>query len=170
MEIVPGLPEHAPAIAEIHVEAWQSAYQGIVPDVVLAALSVERREEYWRTALAEGNTQVLVARSANTVVGWVAFGACRDDGAPGDAGELWAIYISPRSWSRGVGQALWLRARNSLVEQGYRTASLWVLDDNQRAIRFYRAAGFQPEPSSTKEIAMGGKSLNETRYIAALDG
>ncbi|MFT4255592.1 MAG: GNAT family N-acetyltransferase [Pseudoxanthomonas sp.] len=170
MEVLSALPEHVSAIAEIHVATWKAAYQGIVPEATLAALSVERREEYWRTAIAKGTPQVLIARVANDVAGWIAFGACRDVGAPSDASELQGIYISAEYWSRGVGQALWLSARQRLIKQHYRTVSLWVLADNQRAIRFYRAAGFQLEASSSKEITMSGKVLREDRYIAALDG
>lgn len=99
IEVLPASPEHAHAIATIHVAAWRSAYQGIVPDGVLADQSVERRERYWQAALTEGQPIVLVARICGAVVGWVAFGPCRDVGEPSHAGEVWAIYIDPETGS-----------------------------------------------------------------------
>ena len=45
---------------------------------------------------------------------------------------------------------------------------LWVLATNARAIGFYRKAGFQAEPSSTKEFVLGGATLTEIRYSTTL--
>lgn len=158
----------APAIARIHVASWREAYRGIVPDAVLAGLSTERRETYWRTALAEGVPQVYVARVDDEVVGWIAVGPCRDDGAERDLAELWALYIEPSYWSRGVGRALWQRARQWLIVEGFRVVSLWVLEDNARAIRFYRAVDFHLDPSRVQERVFDGKTLREIRNLADL--
>ena len=46
---------------------------------------------------------------------------------------------------------------------------LWVLASNARAIGFYRKAGFQAEPSSTKEFVLGGATLTEIRYSTTLE-
>lgn len=45
------LLEDAMRIATIHVEAWQIAYRGIVPDEFLGALSVDQRVAVWRQNL-----------------------------------------------------------------------------------------------------------------------
>lgn len=37
----------APAIAKVHVEAWQSAYRGQIPDFYLDSLSVAGRTKSW---------------------------------------------------------------------------------------------------------------------------
>lgn len=166
--IVPALPEDAPAIARIHVDAWQAAYEGIVPAAFLAGLSVQRREDAWRASLAKGGFDVLVARDTRGVMGWIAFGACRDSGAPSIRGELQAIYLAPSSWARGIGRLLWQEARRRLVRQGFTEASLWVLADNARALRFYRSAGFERDPQGDRKIERGGTCLLELRYVAAL--
>jgi L-amino acid N-acyltransferase YncA len=69
---------------------------------------------------------------------------------------------------RGIGRSLWLTARQRLVQRGFLSATVWVLKDNLRAIRFYRAAGFAEDSTSEKEIVLGGQKLREIRYVASL--
>jgi ribosomal protein S18 acetylase RimI-like enzyme len=162
--------EDAHAIAEIHVLTWRAVYQGIVPADYLATLSVEKREALWRDSIAKGTPELWVAKTEGRVIGWVAFGPCRDKGTPPQVGEVWAIYVTASHWSSGVGRALWLTARERLQRHGYKSVSLWVLAENSRAIKFYLAAGFAPDLSSTKELTLGGKPLTEVRYEVEIDG
>ena len=43
----------AAAITRIHVDSWRTTYAGIVPDEYLASQSYDRREQIWRTHLAD---------------------------------------------------------------------------------------------------------------------
>jgi ribosomal protein S18 acetylase RimI-like enzyme len=158
------------AIAQIHVDAWRAAYDGIVPSDYLAALSVDQRETMWCTAVERGTPRVLVARMDGDVVGWIAYGRCRDDGSGPDVGEIWAIYAAPTLWSTGVGRALWDAARRDLQEQGYRSVTLWVIRDNARAIRFYERSGFAVEANSAKEFELGGAQITELKLVARIHG
>lgn len=156
------------AVAQIHVDAWRAAYVGMVPSDYLAALSVDQRETTWRAAFERGTPRILVARTMGDVVGWVAYGRCRDDGAGPDVGEIWAIYVAPTAWSNGVGQALWMAACRDLQEQGYRSVTLWVMRDNARAIRFYERSGFAIEDDSAKQFELGGAQITEVRLVATI--
>lgn len=118
----------------------------------------------WCQTLARGAPEVWVAELHSGVAGWVAFGPSRDVDASPKTGELEAIYVTPEKWSTGLGRELWLVARRRMIERGYLSATLWVLSENARAIRFYHSAGFQPNPDSQKEISLGGKSLSGVRY------
>jgi ribosomal protein S18 acetylase RimI-like enzyme len=159
----------ADGIATVHVRGWQAAYRGIVPDTYLDSLSIEQRASAWR-ALFRGPSarEVWVADANQRLIGWVSIGDPRDDDAPTGTGELNAIYVLPEFWSSGVGRALWLRAKQRLAERGFGRATLWVLADNDRAVRFYRAAGFSPV--SERDIEIGGKLLREARYEAPIGG
>jgi len=168
MQIVTAIPEDARAVARIHVTAWQEAYKSILSADYLAGLSVDKRESYWSEVIPKGSPVLSVAKVGDSVLGWVAFGKCRDADAPSVAGEIWAIYVAPDWWSKGVGKALWLQARQKLAADGYRTVSLWVLVNNARAIDFYKKAGFIAEPGSAKEFELGGQTLKEVRYVANL--
>ena len=88
-----------------------------------------------------------------------------DDGAPDDRAEVWAIYVRPVFWCTGVGRQLWLAAWQQMQTEGYTTASLWVIADNARAIRFYERAGFVAEGGSGKACEIGGTTVREVRYV-----
>jgi GNAT superfamily N-acetyltransferase len=160
--------EDAAAIADIHVSAWRAAYRGVVPDEHLQNLSLEKRQLYWSSAIANGEPVVRVAVEPNGIVGWIAFSRCRDrDGSP-ESGEIWAMYVSPSSWARGIGRQLLAQACSELQHLGFKCVSLWVLLKNERACRFYSKAGFAPEPASVKQVDIGGASLEEVRYVRQL--
>lgn len=155
-------------VAQIHVDAWRVAYEGIVPSDYLAALSVEQREAMWRTAVERGSPRVLVARVEEAVAGWIAYERCRDEGAGPDVGEIWAIYVTPVAWSTGIGRALWGAAQRDLRDQGYRSVTLWVIRENARAVRFYQRAGFAIEAESAQEFELNGASIKEVRLFAGI--
>jgi ribosomal protein S18 acetylase RimI-like enzyme len=165
MRILPASSEDFRAVAELHVACWRRAYEGIIPSAYLASLSVERREDSWHQVLREGHSELLLAWVGESLAGFVSYGPSRDDDAPPNRGEIWAIYVAPSAWSTGVGTALWQAARRQLRELGHSTVSLWVIAGNERAIRFYLSAGFRAEPDSEKTFEIGGRELREVRLV-----
>jgi len=123
----------------------------------------------WARTVESRQSELLVARVDGVVLGWVSFGACRDDDAPSTQAELWALYVAPNSWFKGIGRQLWLRTRALLSQQGYRTCSLWVFAENEQAIRFYKALGFSPDDIPPKALERGGRRLQEVRYVCGID-
>jgi ribosomal protein S18 acetylase RimI-like enzyme len=166
VRIAPASSADCRAIAQIHVDAWRAAYVGILSDEFLAALSVDQRQDMWQETVSRGSPVVLVAKVAGEVTGWVAFGSSRDEGAPSDRGEIWAIYVAPAAWSLGVGRSLLLEAMQAMTRSGYREASLWVMRDNDRAVRFYSRTGMTRDPASEKYVELGGHRIQEVRYFA----
>ena len=165
MRVEPAAVEDAHAIAAVHVASWQVAYAGLLPAEYLASLSVAQREAMWKDSLERSLPQLLVARSEREVVGFVAFGPSRDEGAMASCAEVWALYLAPNVWSHGIGRALWFAALERMLEQGFKSVSLWVIANNERAIRFYRAAGFNPEEGSLKKFSLGGTPMHEVRFF-----
>ncbi|WP_118182448.1 GNAT family N-acetyltransferase [Paraburkholderia phosphatilytica] len=162
-------PRDAAAIAEIHVTTWQTAYEGMLPASYLAGLSVDVRARQWHRSLSTRQPRVFVAESGDAIVGWVAFGRCRDADKDGSWGEVEALYVLPSFWRRGVGQRLMDSARRALSRIGYTDVVLWVLADNHRAIAFYRNAGFMDDDTS-RAVHIAHARLKEVRYSAALTG
>jgi len=146
-----------PDIAKVQVESWQQAYRDIVPADYLSALSTQPREAHWTQSLSNGNPSLIVAKTSVQLVGWIAFGQSRDDDACDKTGEIEAVYVLPAYWSSGAGRALWEHAMPKLVQRGFDTVTLWVMVENDRAIKFYRRAGFKPEPASIKNFTIGSK-------------
>jgi ribosomal protein S18 acetylase RimI-like enzyme len=138
-----GVADDARAIAEVHVASWRWAYRGQVPDRLLDALSVDDREAHWMRTLAEGNGRVAVAvDAAGEVVGFVGTGPAGDDDADERTGEVYAIYLLEHVAGSGVGTALLRRGEDDLRALGYRRSTLWVLESNTRAHRFYERGGW----------------------------
>jgi ribosomal protein S18 acetylase RimI-like enzyme len=158
-------PEDAPDIATLHVRAWRAAYPGIVPDEVLARLSIPDRSARWREQLADGPEQqrTLVAEDQGAVVGFVAMGPNRDPFADPGTAEVYAIYVDPELWGRGIGSSLLARGVEELRGAGHPSATLWVLAANEPARRFYESRGWEAD-GSTKLYPAGDVELAEVRY------
>jgi ribosomal protein S18 acetylase RimI-like enzyme len=159
--------EDAKAIATIHVLSWQAAYKGIVPAGFLAAMSVDQREGMWRQRLEHGAPGTWVLEEHGGVLGWISVGPSRDADALSSTSELWAIYVDPKHWRRGVGQRLWDEVEDQLRRSGFSDVTLWVLQLNTDASAFYRANGFVID-GIEKTIELGGTELVEIRLRKVL--
>ena len=166
----PATAADADAIGRVQVETWRAAYTGLMPDEVVAEFDVEARQRMWREVLdrePRPGSAVFVAEEDGSVVGFASVGAWREDDDVVDGiGELFAIYLSPTRWGTGAGRALIERAEASMRESGFVEARLWVLEENERAERFYRAAGW--EADGRKVDTFQGAEVAEIRYRKAL--
>jgi ribosomal protein S18 acetylase RimI-like enzyme len=154
------------AIADIRVRSWQAAYRGIVPQRYLDSMRPEveaNRRRAWLVS-ADDPRRDAIATVAGQPAGWVAYGPYRDDDAPTQrSGEVYAIYVHPHHWRRGVGRALIRYAVADLRAAGLAPVLLWVLEDNARARRFYERQGFRPD-GRRHMFEVGGVHLPEVRY------
>lgn len=161
------IPGDARAIAEVHVRAWQHAYRGQMPDDFLGRLSVDEREAMWRSGLTDprpGRGCFVAEDQHGRIVG---FGPTSDEGATEVTGEVHAIYLEPEAVGTGVGRELFALASAELRERGFRAATLWVLQTNERARRFYERAGWRLDGAvSTERVDCA--NLPTVRYRAEL--
>jgi ribosomal protein S18 acetylase RimI-like enzyme len=161
----------AERIAQIHVLGWQGGYQGLMPPEYLAGLDPggERLARWSRTLAGQDwprSGTFVVSGDSGEVAGFAHAGLARDEDADG-AGEIWAIYLDPAEWGRGLGRELMGAVLSQLAGAGFRQATLWVLDTNARARRFYEAAGFRSD-GAVKVDDSRGFPLRELRYRRAL--
>ncbi|GIE31722.1 N-acetyltransferase [Actinoplanes italicus] len=172
MAIRPAVPDDVPALARVHVRAWQAAYTGLVPQEFLDAMDPAEREPRWRQRLDEFPPPgAVLVWTEGTVppAGFVAVMPSRDPDADPETGEVGAIYLLPSFQGRGVGRELMAAAVEHLTAAGFRQATLWVLASNVRARRFYEAAGWRPDGMS-KVDDLRGFPLEEVRYRRTLTG
>ena len=120
----------------VHCIVWQEAYRRIVCDRYLDSMTVEATTA--RARRFPDNT--LVAKDREKVVGFAVYGPSRDEDQV-NAGEIVAIYVLPEYYGRKIGYRLMNEACSRLEE--YDTVILWVLEKNERAIRFYHKYGFE---------------------------
>lgn len=157
-----------PAVADIHVRAWQEAYRGLIPDEFLDALDPEDRARTYTFEAGDpdGPTTVLAVQTGEDcgeiILGFVTFGRSRDADAP-DHGEILALYVDPDRYEGGVGRMLMAAARRRLWEAGFVDALLWVLEGNDRAVRFYAGEGWTADGATRVEQPYGVVS-NVSRF------
>lgn len=162
----------APRIAEIHVETWQHAYRGQVPDAFLDNLpsTLGDRTKKWQETLQkkQRGMRVFVAEMGKQIVGFCIVNPCRDEDMDNKTvGELGAIYIDARYMNRGVGSALQKEGLSFLKTEGFEKATLWVLDTNEKARTWYESKDWKVE-GKTKVDDRGDVQLHEIRYVITL--
>jgi GNAT superfamily N-acetyltransferase len=146
----------AAAIAHVHVQSWLTTYKGLVPQEYLASLNEAERVPLWQDWLTRGII-VFVAEIEGKVVGFSGGGAILESVKPYEA-ELYTLYLLKEAQGLGVGKALLDAVLCALVEKGYKSMLVWVLEENP-AVQFYQKAGAQRVMS--KEIEIGGVQLTE---------
>lgn len=140
----------------VHGRGWQEAYDGLVPDDVLASLTVDPSPgdvERWLDRLPEEGGVALGAVVDGTVRGYInlRWAETKPFVGPDEAG-LKEIYVHPDWWGDGLGTALFEAGRDRLPDDVAGIA-LEMLADNDVGRQFYEARGFEVDDHGTYEIA-----------------
>ena len=118
--------------------SWRRTYPGMVPDEFLARLSPDRACEMWSEYLEIPGNFIMVARSAENVVGMVA-------AQPGydlfEAGYVAALHVAAGFKGNGTGKKLLGVAARYLQGQGVNRLALAVIEGNNAALAIYRHLG-----------------------------
>lgn len=167
LRIRPASVDDAASIARVHVETWQSAYAGILPDEYLIGLDIADETRKWRTLLAgdRADTVALVAECTEetgrrTVVGFGTAGPAQDVNLLYD-GEVYTLYVAPDWQGRDLGQRLLGALLRSLFERGMEDAIVWVLAGNASRF-FYEHMGAQQIAQRHERVA--GESVSSMAY------
>ena len=133
--------------AYVHYQSWQETYAGLVDEAYLKKRSLGSCRgiaHRWRDG-------ILVAEMGENVIGFVAYGAYRDQTLP-QCGEIYAIYVLREYHGKQVGYALMNAAFERLSDHAQ--IAVWVLKGNERAIRFYERYGFHFD-GTEQQICLG---------------
>jgi ribosomal protein S18 acetylase RimI-like enzyme len=182
----------APQIAAVMRDSWFAAYEGIIARQLIdqattpdggARVRQSFRVRPWQRMIAAVGRHPQPAAAADAapgIVGYASFGPERDvlgtswphprttAGAEGQVAELYALYVRPAWWSTGTGRALMDQVLARVSAAGYRYITLWVLEDNARARRFYEQAGFAADDDARH--LLGDFGVTEIRYRRGLRG
>lgn len=168
MLLRPAEPEDAMAVARVHVRSWQAAYRKLLPDEYLDQLHPEDRAKKYDFASSDPQKPcTIVAVEKGLIHGFATTAPSREPDLPG-YGELYALYVDPRQWGRGIGVALISTARSRLVQLGFQDAFLWVLAGNVRAEHFYKTDRWTPD-GVRRTDSVWGVTVDEIRYQRRLD-
>ncbi len=151
------------AIAQVHIQSWQEAYKGLIPQDFLDALpnELDDRIKMWMNILANPKRWAWVAESANGIAGFILFGPPRDPDRK-DFIELGAIYLLASEKGKGIGFSLLSTGFSEMQGLGYSKAYCWVLEGNPTA-QFYERSGAQFS-GQIKEDKIGTGTFKELAY------
>lgn len=152
--VMPGGESDLAEVGSLHALSRMKTYKfirGYQPEVY---------EAKWRARFeAEGQShRLLVARADSGSMAGFAY--------VGD-GWLYAIHVHPDWIGRGVGLALMTAARETLRGLGFERVALWVLEDNERARRFYERDGWRLSGQSRVDN-MDGVDTRQVEYVCDL--
>jgi ribosomal protein S18 acetylase RimI-like enzyme len=162
--------EDLPVLAQIHISAWQTAYKGMISPEVLDAIDIKHALTRLKPAMERPNTQVFVLEDHGEVRGFCRIGPSREQDVPPDTGEVFAINVAPSHWRKGYGKILLREVVSTMRMDGYQAITLWVLNDNHRALRFYEQLGFSADGATRVEAADSDWPLHEQRLQRLLHG
>ena len=159
----------ASAIGRVHVETWQSAYPGLLPDAMLAGMSDVRQSAMWSQTLSDPREARGVFVADDEDAGVVGFGSCgpvRDtpeglDGTEQRVGEVYLLYVEPDFQNQGIGRRLLDALFRQLRADGFDTAVLWMLAQNPTRF-FYEGLGGRKVGERTDTFS--GADVDEVAY------
>ena len=148
----------AEEIAAVRIKTWQSAYKGIVPDSFLNSMSVESKVKSYKFGSdLEPGHYFFAVKSGSKIIGFLYLCKYREADIEG-MGEIGGIYLLPEFHSKGIGAQMMQFSIDFLKGKSYKQIGIWVLEQNEKAISFYKKFGFEID-GCRKEIDLG-KILN----------
>jgi ribosomal protein S18 acetylase RimI-like enzyme len=155
------------SVARVHVRSWQVAYRGLIADEYLDQMKVEDRAARYTFETGDASSPTtIVAIDGGSLLGFATFGPSPDVDVS-EMGELFALYVDPDSWRRGIGTTLITEARSHLRDMVFTKAILWVLEGNDLAVRFYESHGWLPDGLRRQHVVWG-VTVNELRFAQSL--
>ena len=156
-------------MAKVHIVSWRETYPGMLPEPMLARMSIADEAIRWQRTLHRprwGGALAFVAEQDGVVVG---YGSCgeqrmpplRDRGFSAEVGELYVLRSAQR---QGAGSGLMKAMAGALLGRGHHSLSLWVLKQNSAARGFYEHLGGTPiaeKRAGLVEVAYGWSDLRE---------
>ena len=161
--------DDAEAIAAVHNASLQASYRPLIPEriahLVLDPPEVAPRIPGWRRCLEKPRVSTtLLACDDREVVGFCTLRAAPGDDAGTATGEIWALFVRPSHWRRGIGGLLCARSLADARARGFSGVDLWELESNEHARRFFHSMGFRADGETRIFLEHAGVSLRELRY------
>jgi GNAT superfamily N-acetyltransferase len=151
MKVRAAMPDDAPALGRVQVEAWLSAHRGQMPDAAW-----QKRVDEWTpdvsarawarllTEQADGDPArvvLLIAEGDNGDPFGLVLGTEAEDDTSGSTAQIDALYVLPAFQGQGIGRWLLQQAATELATLGFSSLNIGVLTANLPARRFYEVMG-----------------------------
>lgn len=161
--------EDASGIAQVHLDGWQRAHEGLIPDGYIDCRSGGGRAEFWREELAieAPDRTPWVAILEGRVIGFASGGLGRDDDADATTGEIYQLFVRRECWEKGIRSNLIEHVVQDLREHDFDRVVFWILADDAVMRAFAAHVGFRPDGVARLEDC-DGIQVEELRYSRAL--
>ena len=162
MSIVVRLATSSDALdmAEVHMRSWEAAYKDIIPIDFICEKNAGR-PALWENILRNENTTQYIIKKDGKTVGMMGMSVSLDEDTDAGTYELMGLYLLPDYFYLGIGtQAMefaFKKARNLEMKD----MTVWLLENNHNAKRFYEKCGFVPDGCLREQYF--GKILNIIR-------
>ncbi len=150
----------AEAVADVHDEAWRTAYRGIIPGAELEKLINRRGAVWWDSAIRKGS-RIALLQFGDKIAGYVNYGRNRARSLYYD-GEIYELYLRPEFQGLGFGRRLFAAARRDLAQSALKSLIVWALSENETAVEFYRTLGGKAVARSSEKF--GTRVLDKVAF------
>ena len=154
MEIRKATPDDADEVTDVNLASWEAAYRGLIDDSALDGIKRDRTAREWRAYIESPEDEehrLWVIVEDERILGYARTGPSREaDAVEGRSAEVYGLYTHPDVWGGGAGGELLQHAAQDFTERGYEVVTLWVVEANARARRFYEKQGWVPEVGPDK--------------------
>jgi ribosomal protein S18 acetylase RimI-like enzyme len=154
-----------PQCAAIHKLSRRASEEGIIFDYDLDRYDLNHFIEKWTDWAKHEVTQIRVAEENNIIIGFVIYGKIQTRPSfdksvvPRYGAEIYALYVHPDHFRKGIGKALFKAAIDDLIERKLTSMLLWAYKKNKRACAFYELFG--GERVAKQRVDIGEKSWAE---------
>ena len=138
-------------MAALTVEAWQTAYTGVLDPAYLSTRKVEEYTARFQEILSPGGQKVLIGEVDGQVAGFISAILLSEGGYDG---EVMGLYVHPHYQGQGIGRKLLEAIFAYFQANGCHHAIIWTLlgvANNE----FYQKMGGVAEQE--KEEELGGR-------------
>jgi ribosomal protein S18 acetylase RimI-like enzyme len=162
LKIVKAKLSDATLLGEVHSLSFRTAYKDIIDGEVLRSFTPEKSAMRFFKVIKEKAEVLYCVKTEGLIIGFGVIGKSRDDDMVDGTGEIWSIYLHPEYSGQGIGSVLMNFLCDKLKKSGFAKVSVWVLEKNEKAVKFYNKHGFKQD--GTKDIRIsGGDILKEIR-------
>lgn len=135
-----GIMQDAKGVVEVNTYTWLTTYKGIMPEEVLQnrVNTMKQRISKVEKSIIEDDN-LYVALNDEKVVGIITYGKSRNEKYK-NAGEIYSIYVLDEYQGLGLGKKLFFKGINELINNGYNSMIVDVVDGN-KTIHFYEKYG-----------------------------
>lgn len=124
-------------ISSVLAASWKSAYRGIINDDYLDLLEHDHWIDFLLTGLSNETIFAMVLEDNQHIIGAAILGRKETSTV-----HLISLYLMPDKIGQGFGHAFYDGIEAELRHRNFTKCFLDVLENNERAIRFYETHGF----------------------------